>query len=153
MAPKRHAYKVVATERNSSGRIGIFRTIKAGVPVWVATWQDIETGNIRRSQFSVLRWGEDCAREKAEAKRSEVEAMLAEAFGAPGVSVQHCRSTRCDGWQVRWWEPTNAGRPERMTLFFSIARFGQGAEEQAEAFANQLRRRFRRNPDHQGKGE
>lgn len=137
---KRHAFKVLSS-RNTSGTIGVFRTVRSGVPVWVAMWQDIEDGRHRRAQFSAQKWGEEGARKKAEDKRAEMEAHLVSALGEPGVAVQRCLSKKIDGWQVRWWEPSGS-EWTRMSLMFSRARYAENAEQKAEAFPEILRRRL-----------
>lgn len=138
---KRTAYRTKLSARNSSGTLGVFRSVRAGAPRWVATWQDIDDGRIRRREFSVARWGEDGAREQAHAERQRQERLLAEAFGLPGVVVQRCAGRQCDGWQVRWWEPVSDGAV-RATLFFGCGRYGARAESEAQAFAERVRRRL-----------
>jgi hypothetical protein len=141
---KRVGFRVHPTERNSSGRIGVFRTVRAdGKAVWVAIWRDPETNRNRRAQFSIRRFGEDGARERAEHKRAEMERILAQLFGNPGVAVQPIQSARAQGFQVRWREPVTNGF-DPVSLFFSCRKHGgePGAREAAEAFADRVRERL-----------
>lgn len=140
----RFGFRVHLTERNSSGRTGVFRTVRAdGKAVWVAIWKDPETNRDRRAQFSVRRFGEDGARERAEHKRAEMERILAQLFGNPGVAVQPIQSARAQGFQVRWREPVTNGF-EPVSLFFSYRKHGgeSGAREAAETFAKGVRARL-----------
>lgn len=141
---KRVGFRVHPTDRNSSGRIGVFRTVRAnGKAVWVAIWRDPETNRDRRAQFSIHRFGEDGARERAERKRAEMERILAQLFGNPGATVQPIQSARAQGFQVRWREPVTDGF-EPVSLFFSYGKHGgePGAREAAEAFADGVRARL-----------
>lgn len=141
---KRVGFRVHPTERNTSGRIGVFRTVRAdGKAVWVAIWKDPETNRDRRAQFSIHRFGEDGARERAERKRAEMEQILAELFGNPGVTVQPIQGARAQGFQVRWREPVTDGL-EPVAIFFSCRKHGgeSAAREAAEAFADRVRERL-----------
>ncbi|NMG30583.1 AP2 domain-containing protein [Aromatoleum evansii] len=141
---KRVGFRVHPTDRNTSGRIGVFRTVRAdGKAVWLAIWKDPKTNRDRRAQFSIRRFGEDGARERAEGKRAEMERLLAQQFGNPGVTVQPIQSPRAEGYQVRWREPVTDGH-EPVSLFFSRRKHGgdQGARGAADAFADRVRERL-----------
>lgn len=141
----RCAFQIKPSEKNRSDRIGVFRRDErpGRAAVWVASWMDLQTGKLRRSEFSVLRWGEQDAREQAKKARDEAEIALAEALGNPGVGVTRCLSDRLDGWQVRWWEPVSDGYA-RTSLFFGTKKHGgvEAAEAAAQAFAARLRERL-----------
>ncbi|HEY0947466.1 MAG TPA: AP2 domain-containing protein [Opitutaceae bacterium] len=141
----RHAaFRTTPTDRNSSGRIGVFRRVRSdGRHVWMANWMDPDTNKNRRAEFSVHRYGEDGAREQAERKRVEMERILAQRFGSPGVTVQRIMGTRVDGWQVRWREPVSDGVVPASIFFGSKKHGGEAsAKEAADALAAQVRNRL-----------
>lgn len=141
---RRVAFRTTPTDRNSSGRIGVFRRVRSdGRHVWMATWRDPDTNKNRRAEFSVQRYGDDGAREQAERKREEMERVLAQRFGSPGVTVQRIMGTRADGWQVRWREPVSDGVVPA-SLFFSSKKHGGEAPAKvaADAFAAEVRNRL-----------
>ncbi|MCK9987546.1 MAG: hypothetical protein AzoDbin1_04018 [Azoarcus sp.] len=141
---RRVAFRTTPTDRNSTGRIGVFRRVRSdGRHVWIALWKDPDTNKNRRAEFSVHRYGEDGARENAERKREEMERLLAQRFGRPGVTVQRVLGTRADGWQVRWREPVS-DELVPASLFFSSKKHGgeASAKEAADALAAQVRNRL-----------
>lgn len=141
---RRVAFRTTPTDRNSSGRIGVFRRVRSdGRHVWIAIWKDPDTKKDRRAEFSVLRYGEDGAREQAERKREEMERILAQRFGIPGVTVQRIMGIRADGWQVRWREPVSDALVPASIFFGSKKHGGEvSAKEAADAFAAQVRKRL-----------